>query len=139
MQLSSVVALRGLFGDGDGEPEGIDPALEPLCRNGRIETTLEVVGTGVFVEGTSAQQVPGGVEHGVGHGDGSFVRSPASGDARVLRRVVATFGPGGIGASIGAWIGGLFGGFAAALLAIPVAAAIQVVAKDLWGTHAADA
>ena len=40
-----------------------------------------------------------------------------------------------IGASIGVWIGGLFGGFAAALLAIPVSAAIQVVAKDLWGTH----
>src|SRR5271169_3835716 len=44
-----------------------------------------------------------------------------------------------IGASIGAWIGGLFGGFAAALLAIPVAAATQVVAKDLWGTHVAAA
>jgi predicted PurR-regulated permease PerM len=44
-----------------------------------------------------------------------------------------------IGASIGAWIGGLFGGFAAALLAIPVAAAIQVVAKDLWGTRVATA
>ena len=40
-----------------------------------------------------------------------------------------------IGASFGAWIGGLFGAFAAALLAIPVASAMQVIAKDLWGTH----
>ena len=40
-----------------------------------------------------------------------------------------------IGASFGAWIGGLPGGFAAALLAIPVAGAMQVLARDLWGTH----
>jgi predicted PurR-regulated permease PerM len=40
-----------------------------------------------------------------------------------------------IGASFGAWIGGPFGAFAAALLAIPVAGAMQVIAKDLWGTH----
>jgi predicted PurR-regulated permease PerM len=40
-----------------------------------------------------------------------------------------------IGASIGAWIGGLFGGLAAALLAIPVAGTLQVIAKDLWGTQ----
>ena len=40
-----------------------------------------------------------------------------------------------IGASFGAWIGGLFAAFAAALLAIPVASAMQVIVKDLWGTH----
>ena len=38
-------------------------------------------------------------------------------------------------AASGRWIGGLFGGFSAALLAIPVAAAMQVIAKDLWGTQ----
>src|ERR1700728_2467061 len=37
-----------------------------------------------------------------------------------------------IGASIGSWVGGFFGGFVAALLAIPVAGAIQVVIRELW-------
>ena len=37
-----------------------------------------------------------------------------------------------VGASIGSWIGGLFGGFVAALLAIPIAGAIQVVMSELW-------
>jgi predicted PurR-regulated permease PerM len=37
-----------------------------------------------------------------------------------------------IGASIGNWVGGLFGSFVAALIAIPVAGAIQIVARDLW-------
>jgi len=37
-----------------------------------------------------------------------------------------------IAASIGSWIGGLFGGFVAALLAIPIAGAGQVVASELW-------
>jgi predicted PurR-regulated permease PerM len=37
-----------------------------------------------------------------------------------------------VGASIGSWIGGFFGGFVAALLAIPAAGAIQVIAKSAW-------
>ncbi len=36
------------------------------------------------------------------------------------------------GTSIGDWVGGLFGGFVAALLSIPVAAALQVVAREVW-------
>jgi predicted PurR-regulated permease PerM len=36
------------------------------------------------------------------------------------------------GADIGTWIGGIFGGFAAALLAIPIAGAVQVIARDIW-------
>ncbi len=55
VQLSKGVCLRGLFFDGDGEPESLDPALEPLCLNGRILTALEVVGTWVLVKGTSAE------------------------------------------------------------------------------------
>jgi len=46
-----VGVLRGFFGDGDGVSDGLDPVLEPLCLNGRIVTALEVVGTGVLVEG----------------------------------------------------------------------------------------
>jgi predicted PurR-regulated permease PerM len=37
-----------------------------------------------------------------------------------------------VGASIGSWVGGLFGGFVAALLAIPVAGALQVIVLELW-------
>jgi predicted PurR-regulated permease PerM len=37
-----------------------------------------------------------------------------------------------VAASIGSWIGGLFGGFVAALLAIPAAGALQVVATEIW-------
>jgi predicted PurR-regulated permease PerM len=37
-----------------------------------------------------------------------------------------------VAASIGAWIGGLFGGFVAALLAIPAAGALQVIAAEIW-------
>jgi predicted PurR-regulated permease PerM len=37
-----------------------------------------------------------------------------------------------VGASIGSWIGGIFGGFVAALLAIPIAGAIQVVVREIW-------
>jgi predicted PurR-regulated permease PerM len=37
-----------------------------------------------------------------------------------------------VGASIGSWVGGLFGGFVAALLAIPIASAFQVVALEAW-------
>jgi len=37
-----------------------------------------------------------------------------------------------VGASIGSWVGGLFGGFVAALLAIPIASALQVVVLEAW-------
>jgi len=37
-----------------------------------------------------------------------------------------------VGASLGSLVGGLFGGFVAALLAIPVAGALQVVVRDAW-------
>ena len=37
-----------------------------------------------------------------------------------------------VGADIGSWVGGLFGGFVAVLLAIPAAAAIQVVVREAW-------
>jgi predicted PurR-regulated permease PerM len=37
-----------------------------------------------------------------------------------------------IGTSIGGWIGGFFGSFVAALLSIPVAGALQVIARELW-------
>jgi len=37
-----------------------------------------------------------------------------------------------VGASIGDWVGGFFGSFVAALISIPAAGAIQIVAKELW-------
>ena len=37
-----------------------------------------------------------------------------------------------VGTSIGAWLGGAFGSFVAALLSIPIAGALQVVARELW-------
>jgi predicted PurR-regulated permease PerM len=37
-----------------------------------------------------------------------------------------------VGASLGDWVGGLFGGFVAALLAIPVAGAFQVIVREAW-------
>ncbi len=37
-----------------------------------------------------------------------------------------------VGASLGSLVGGLFGGFVAALLAIPVAGALQVLVRELW-------
>jgi predicted PurR-regulated permease PerM len=37
-----------------------------------------------------------------------------------------------IGSSIGDWVGGTFGAFAAALLSIPIAAALQVIVRELW-------
>ncbi len=37
-----------------------------------------------------------------------------------------------VGASLGSWVGGIFGGFVAALLAIPVAGALQVVVREVW-------
>jgi predicted PurR-regulated permease PerM len=41
-----------------------------------------------------------------------------------------------VGASLGSWIGGIFGGFVAALLAIPVAGAIQVIVREMWRSTA---
>jgi predicted PurR-regulated permease PerM len=37
-----------------------------------------------------------------------------------------------VAASIGSWVGGFFGGFVAALLAIPVAGAVQVIVTEIW-------
>jgi predicted PurR-regulated permease PerM len=37
-----------------------------------------------------------------------------------------------VGASLGSLVGGIFGGFVAALLAIPVAGALQVVVREAW-------
>jgi predicted PurR-regulated permease PerM len=37
-----------------------------------------------------------------------------------------------VGTSIGDWLGGFFGSFVAALLSIPVAGALQVVAREVW-------
>jgi predicted PurR-regulated permease PerM len=37
-----------------------------------------------------------------------------------------------VGAELGNLVGGLFGGFVAALLAIPVGGAIQVLVRELW-------
>lgn len=43
-----------------------------------------------------------------------------------------------VGASIGDWLGGIFGAFVAALLAIPTAAALQTVMRELWRETAPD-
>jgi predicted PurR-regulated permease PerM len=37
-----------------------------------------------------------------------------------------------VGTSIGSWLGGFFGSFVAALISIPTAGALQVVARELW-------
>ena len=37
-----------------------------------------------------------------------------------------------LGADIGNWVGGLFGGFVAVLLAVPIAASLQVVIAEIW-------
>jgi predicted PurR-regulated permease PerM len=37
-----------------------------------------------------------------------------------------------VGAEIGNWVGGLFGAFVAALLSIPAAGALQVIAREAW-------
>jgi predicted PurR-regulated permease PerM len=37
-----------------------------------------------------------------------------------------------VAASIGDWVGGFFGSFVAALIAIPAAGALQIVARELW-------
>ena len=37
-----------------------------------------------------------------------------------------------VGADIGSWLGGVFGAFAAALLAIPIAGAMQTIVREIW-------
>jgi len=37
-----------------------------------------------------------------------------------------------VGAEVGAWIDGIFGGFVGVLLAVPMAATIQVIAREFW-------
>jgi predicted PurR-regulated permease PerM len=37
-----------------------------------------------------------------------------------------------VGTSVGSWLGGTFGAFVAALLSIPAAGALQVIARELW-------
>jgi predicted PurR-regulated permease PerM len=44
-----------------------------------------------------------------------------------------------VGTSLGDWVGGVFGGFVAALLSIPVAAALQVIVREIWRATAPDA
>jgi predicted PurR-regulated permease PerM len=41
-----------------------------------------------------------------------------------------------VGAEIGAWVGGLFGGFVGVLLAIPGAATVHVLVRELWRSTA---
>lgn len=77
------VRLRGPFGDGDAEPESLDPALEPLRLNSGIMTALEVACTGVVVEGAGGEQVPGALQDGVGDGDSGLVGATWAGDPRV--------------------------------------------------------
>jgi predicted PurR-regulated permease PerM len=44
-----------------------------------------------------------------------------------------------VGASLGSLVDGLFGGFVAALLAIPLAGALQVLVREAWKLTAAPA
>jgi predicted PurR-regulated permease PerM len=41
-----------------------------------------------------------------------------------------------VGASVGSWVGGVFGAFVAALLAIPIASALQVITREAWRSTA---
>ena len=43
-----------------------------------------------------------------------------------------------VGTSIGSWVGGFFGSFVAALISIPAAGALQVLARELWQSTAPD-
>ena len=44
-----------------------------------------------------------------------------------------------MGGTIGAWIGGTFGAFFGALLAVPTAASLEILVRELWRLTAADA
>ncbi len=85
--------LCRLLGHGDRVAERLDPVLEPLRLDGRIVSALEVRRTGVVVEGTVGEQVPGRRQDGVGDGDGGLVGPAPPGDPRVLGREVAALGP----------------------------------------------
>jgi len=37
-----------------------------------------------------------------------------------------------VGADLGAWVAGLAGGFVAVLLAVPMAATVQVIVREWW-------
>jgi predicted PurR-regulated permease PerM len=37
-----------------------------------------------------------------------------------------------VGASLGNWVGGVFGAFVAALLAVPTAACLQILVREVW-------
>jgi predicted PurR-regulated permease PerM len=37
-----------------------------------------------------------------------------------------------VGGSIGNWVGGVFGAFVAALLAVPTAATLQILVREIW-------
>jgi predicted PurR-regulated permease PerM len=39
-----------------------------------------------------------------------------------------------VGAEVGSWVDGIFGGFIGVLLAVPIAATIQVVIKEFWSS-----
>jgi predicted PurR-regulated permease PerM len=43
-----------------------------------------------------------------------------------------------VGGTIGAWIGGVFGAFFAALLAVPTAASLEILVRELWQLTAAE-
>jgi predicted PurR-regulated permease PerM len=43
-----------------------------------------------------------------------------------------------VGGSIGSWVGGAFGALAAALIAVPTAASIQIVLRELWRLNTAE-
>src|SRR2546421_8683084 len=78
-------ALGGcLGGHGDHESESLDPGLEPLRLQHRIVMALEVVGTGLFIEGACGEQVPDGGKHRVGDRHRGLLRTSASCDAGVL-------------------------------------------------------
>lgn len=44
-----------------------------------------------------------------------------------------------VGASVGSWVGGVFGAFVAALLAVPTAASMQILVREIWRLTAVDA
>ena len=78
--------------DADVEAEILDPALEPLRLNRGIVSELEELGTGVVIEGTVGEQVPGDVQDGVGDGDGGLVGSSPSGESGVLGGEIGALG-----------------------------------------------
>ena len=43
-----------------------------------------------------------------------------------------------VGGTIGGWIGGVFGAFFAALLAVPTAASLEILVREVWQVTAAD-